>query len=455
MSELQEGETLGFRESWTAGALEDLAALSNHLGGILRVGVRSDGKVTGYGGGEDDVRRIAGQIVEVLGITPSILMQEIEGKPVLEVRVAPALLPVALKGRYLVRSADSNRESTPEALARRVMKRLGQTWDVQPSERTINDTDQKAIKRFLKLARERLSHLEDNETSERLLEHLDLFFRKDSLTHAGVLLFGNQPQRAFPSAQIHFGRFGDAGILEDATIAGDLFSQLEGAMERFRSCLQIQAPGNSDPDASPCGEIWEYPPEALREALVNALVHRDYTASGEIQVRVYGDRVEIWSPGGLPDGISLEDLRREGHASRPRNPLLAQAFYAGPVERWGTGTLRMIRSCTGCDLPEPQFTFEYGGIKVAFRKDPYAAEKLQTLGLNDRQVQAMVHLKAAGSLHNKLFQEITGASKRTASRDMEDLLKRGLLQRVGHTGRGTKYVLAGLQKSRAPGKTGK
>ena len=212
-----------------------------------------------------------------------------------------------------------------------------------------------------------------------------------------MLLFGNQPQRSFPAAQVHFGRFGEAGILADFTIGGDLFSQLDGVMERFRACLEMPPEDGTVSEVpsgeQPSREVREYPPEALREALVNALVHRDYTVSGEIQVRVYGDRIEIWSPGGLPDGVTLEDLRREGHVSRPRNPLLAQAFYAGPVERWGTGTLRMIRACRECDLPEPQFSSESGGFKVSFRKDPYAPEKLQSLGLNERQFQAMLHLK--------------------------------------------------------------
>ena len=124
MSELQEGETLEYREGWISGALEDLAALSNHQGGVLRVGVRDDGKVVGYNGGEAEVHGIAGQIAEVLGITPCILRQEVGGKSILEIRVPASLLPVAIKGRYLVRSGNSNRESTPEELARRVLKRL-------------------------------------------------------------------------------------------------------------------------------------------------------------------------------------------------------------------------------------------------------------------------------------------------------------------------------------------
>ncbi len=103
--------------------------------------------------------------------------------------------------------------------------------------------------------------------------------------------------------------------------------------------------------------IWDYPLESLREAVINALIHRDYfQSSGDIQIRVYDDRVMISNPGGLPADMTVEELQREFHRSVLRNPLLAQVFYyANLIEKWGSGTWRMIKFCREQGLPEPEF----------------------------------------------------------------------------------------------------
>lgn len=274
------------------------------------------------------------------------------------------------------------------------------------------------------------------------------------LRHAAILLFGEDSQAQFPTAQVHVGRFGaDGSILDDRRIGGDLFTQLDEIVARLRSYLQVRLEMRSEPtdgvgdalESLQRREVWEYPLEALREALVNALIHRDYAALGDIQVRVSEDRLDVWSPGGLPAGLSSEDLRREGHISRPRNPLLAQVFYyAGLVEGWGTGTTRMIAACLSQGLPEPEFREEAGGLRVTFRTNQFAPERLSAMGLNERQVRALADLNSRGSeqeITNQQYQDITGASRATASRDLDEVLDRGLLRRIGRTGRGTRYVL--------------
>lgn len=129
--------------------------------------------------------------------------------------------------------------------------------------------------------------------------------------------------------------------------------------------------------------------------------------------------------------------------SRRRNELLGEVFYkAGLIERWGTGTLRMIKTCRQQGLPEPEFVDnEGGGFKVVFRKDHLSEEQLRRWGLNERQIQAISHLKETGAVSNSEYQQLTGAEKRTASRDLSDLVERGILERVGATGRGTRYRL--------------
>ena len=114
-------------------------------------------------------------------------------------------------------------------------------------------------------------------------------------------------------------------------------------------------------------EKGEYPVAALREVLLNALVHRSYMGAA-IQIRVYDNRLSIWNEGILPQGLSLEDLKNE-HNSRPRNPKIAEAcFKAGYIDTWGRGTLKIINSCREAGLPEPEMIEKNGGIEVTLFK---------------------------------------------------------------------------------------
>lgn len=254
----------------------------------------------------------------------------------------------------------------------------------------------------------------------------------------------------FPSLQVRVARLVGGAIADERPpITGNLFKQVDDLVQALRHLLEVRlevpvAGERADLERLQRREVWEYPLDALREAIINALIHRDYAQIGDIQVRVSENSLDIWSPGGLPDGVSVEDLHRPGHVSRPRNPLLAQVFYyAGLVEQWGTGTTRMITACRAAGLPDPGFWEEAGGVRVVLRKERFTRERLEAEGLNHRQVQAMLELRGSGTITNQAYQRLTGASKPTATRDLDNLVKRGLIKRVGETGRGTRYQLKG------------
>jgi len=165
--------------------------------------------------------------------------------------------------------------------------------------------------------------------------------------------------------------------------------------------------------------------------------------SAEIQIKIYDDHIWFWSPGGLPEGITIEDLKKE-HASKPRNKLLAMVFYyAGLIERWGTGTKRMMDLCKKQGLPEPEFREEFGGFSVIFWKDIYNEQYLRKIGLNERQIKAILYVKESGRITNREYQKIAGTTDRTALRDLNRLCDLGILQRIGSTGRKTEYILVG------------
>jgi ATP-dependent DNA helicase RecG len=190
-------------------------------------------------------------------------------------------------------------------------------------------------------------------------------------------------------------------------------------------------------------EIWEYPLSAVREAILNALIHRDYTSTGRIQIRVYDDRMVITNPGGLPEGITVSDLLREPHGSLPRNPILAQVcYYARYVEQWGSGTIRMRNACRDQGLPDPEFESTPSTFTVTLRRDVFSDENLRRMGMNERQIRALHFVRQNGSISNSQYQSLTGVARRTAARDLEHLEAQGVLLRPVQAGRAVRYVLA-------------
>ena len=192
-------------------------------------------------------------------------------------------------------------------------------------------------------------------------------------------------------------------------------------------------------------EPLEYPEPALREAILNAIIHKDYLSTW-IFLKVFDDRLEIWNPGRLPDELTIEKLKTN-HSSYPRNKVIANVFFKiGLIEAWGRGTNKIIEACLNAGLPEPLIEETNGGIAVVFLKDLYTEEFLRGLNLNHRQVKAILYIKETGQITNSQYQEINVIKKSVAATDLQGLMDKQILLRVGSTGRGTKYVLANKKK---------
>ncbi len=148
----------------------------------------------------------------------------------------------------------------------------------------------------------------------------------------------------------------------------------------------------------------------------------------------------IWNPGGLPLGLTVEDLYKP-HPSVLRNKGIGAIFYdMGLIEQWGSGIDKMRKACSKAGIPEPKFEVNHE-FRVIFRKDIYTEEYLQKLGLNERQIKAVMYVKEKEKIMNQEFQKLFSVSKRTGTNDLEDLVKKHLFEKVGTRGRGTFYRL--------------
>jgi ATP-dependent DNA helicase RecG len=456
-----ESEVEERKETWQDNGLEALAALANTRGGTLWIGVKDNGDPVAPNGWPDagvagKTEAIVSKIVSKLQIHPtSITLETVNGKTVLAIRVSRAPAPVVLNGHYYRRVGNTTLRVEGEDLTRFLLERTGARWDSLPCATNLAALDDKTFEDFKVLAQKRLPVLRPSDDPRTIANNLRLVDDEGRLLRAAVLLFGRdeEAQRLSPTAFVQVGRFKGNGttILDDRQITGNLFAQLNGVTTALRTYLQVryefptEAGEREGAAALQPIEVWEYPLTALREAVANALLHRDYTSSGRAMIRVYDDRILVSSPGLLPEGLTIADLSRNPHDSRLRNPLLAQAFYfAEIVERWGSGTLRMAEACLAQGLPAPEFEQVGGEFHVTFRKDPYTDERLKALGLSDRQIKGVRLVQENGSISNAEYRDATGTTERTALRDLALLVKVGIVK-PSEGGRHARYELTGIK----------
>jgi predicted HTH transcriptional regulator len=308
----------------------------------------------------------------------------------------------------------------------------------------LKDLSRKRIDWFLEAARrERGFPLKSNTTTQALLTHLNLL-DAGKPTNAAMLLFGTNPQRFHRTAEtkcIHcHGTEYRRPFASMQVYGGDLFEQADQTQDFILGKINRAIGTRVASITAPA--TYELPPEAVAEAIINAIAHRDYHSNASVEVRLFADRLEIWNPGTLPGTLTLEALR-DDHPSVPNNPLIAESLYLTRyIERVGSGTQTMIELCREAGLPEPQFEQRSGSFVITLWRDWLTAEALAGYNLNDRQMQAIRIVKSQGRITNREYREQASVIIRTASRDLEELVDKGILMKVGATGRSTFYVLA-------------
>lgn len=452
-----ESETLAFQvESASVSHLaETFCALANAQGGVVLLGV--DPASNGVKGIRDleaarEKALAAGLRCEPPLVLPRPTTVMLEGKPLLYVTI-PSGLPhaYALRGKYLARDGKKNRALGPRQL-RDLLRQRGEgnfEATVLPGA-TLDDLDRERVDGYAKL------FLTDVTPRHRWHEEtLDLLYRRGCLakesstyrpTVAGLLLFGREPQRLLPSAEILLARYSGTEMSDTflrETARGPLPEQIRAAeaflMTNMRKGARI---ADFKREEKP-----EYPLPAVREAIVNAVAHRDYQIRGEeIRVLLFNDRIDVYSPGRLPGHITVENIVEERFA---RNEVIVQVLTdLGFVERLGYGIDRILRQMKEAGLPKPKFEETANGFRVTLRgagdqfvSADFDRDKYRNLPLNERQNAALSILHKAGRVGNRDLKELyPDVSEETIRRDLADLVDAGLVIKMGDR-RGTYYIL--------------
>jgi ATP-dependent DNA helicase RecG len=364
---LPEQQNIEYKQIWHDDYLKWVCGFANSIGGIIYIGKNDSGNVVHLPNYERLMADVPNKIRNSMGIICDVQLEDDEGSKYISIKVSPYSVAVSLRGRFYYRSGSTNLELTGVELTEFLLKKTGKTWDdVVEEGANIQDINEDSLKKFIEDSKEkgRMPETKGLSTFE-ILEKLQLT-DGSKLKRAAIVLFGKDPSRFYPNVQVNIGRF-----RKDST---DLKFQeiVEGNLVHILNEVQVQL--NHKFLTRPVVfsgmqriENDEYPVDALREMLLNALVHRTYMGA-HIQMRVYDDRLSIWNEGGLPLGLILEELKKE-HNSRPRNPKIAKAcFMAGYIDTWGRGTLKIINACKEAKLPEPDILEKDGGILVILHK---------------------------------------------------------------------------------------
>ena len=439
-----ESETTEFKTSlaeWRD-VVESISAFLNKNGGTIFIGVGDNCEIIGYDIGNKTIETLANQIKQNIDpvIYPSIHVEDLDEKQVIVVDVAEyEQKPVFAFAIAFVRVGKSNQKLGSEGIRNLAINASKVYWDERACVGAdLEDIDEGKLRWFLKGAKyERRLDLNPDIPVRETLEKLDLL-RDGIPTNAAILLFGTNPHRFFGHSEIRCARFKGTKPLEfiDMKVfGGNLIDQREDAVEFVKEHIKLHAKIVGLERV----ETWEYPIDAIREAITNAICHRNYEESANVQVRIFDDRIEIWGCGSLPEPLTVDDLKKS-HRSILRNPLIGKClFLIKFIEHWGTGTNRIIDACAAHGLPKPVFEELSGSLVVTLRK-MFTKESLRDMNLNERQIKAILYVEDKGSITNKEYQVLFDVSRGTATRDLNLLEKKDMLKRIGKGKRDLKYV---------------
>jgi len=437
---MPESHNIEYKSNWRDEYLKWICGFANANGGRLYIGIDDKGKVTGIDNHNELLEQLPNKFRDILGLYAEVNMQYENDKHFLEIIVPRYDVPISVRGKYYVRTGCTLQELKGPALNEFILKRTGKTWDDTPEQRaTINDIDGSSIKQFLKDVKiVKRINIEDDIIIADLLKKLRLL-EYGRLKRAAIVLFGKDPGKFYPNIAVKIGKFGetDTDLKFHEVIEGNLIQLKDQIGEMLNSKFFIHP---IDFMGMQRVEQDEYPVAAVREMILNALVHRNYMGA-PTQIRLYYNNFSIWNDGLLPEGISEEDLKKV-HRSKPRNPLIADTcFKAGYIDSWGRGTLKIIEACKEAGLPETILREEQGGFLSKIFKDRFIKEQLKKAGLNERQVKAVKYIKKNGKITNSDYQKLCKVSERTALRDLDELRVKGILEKKGEK-KGTFYELS-------------
>ncbi len=449
---MSEKQNLERKEIWKDDYLQWVCGFANAQGGKIYIGIDDDGNVVGLKNAKKLLEDLPNKIKDTLGIVADINYCGKPGEDYIEIVIPAYPQCISYKGIYYYRTGSTNQILNGAALQEFLNRKSGISWDANPVlQLKTEQLSQSAIDLFIKKAiqKERLDSDISKESRESLIERLRLY-KDEHLTNAAALLFYDDPERFVFGSYIKIGYFEtDSEIIYQDEIHGSLMHQVDETMEMlYKKYLKAKI----SYEGIQRKERYPFPKDAVREALLNAIVHKDYTSGTPIQISVYDDKMFIANDGKLPQDWTIEDLMGK-HKSKPYNPLIAHVFYlAGHVESWGRGVEKIWEVCKEDGIHQPEYTIHPGDIMIKFsapedriiRTGTRVTEEV-TDGVTDKVTdkEEMI-FKLIQKNPDITYQEMVNelkTSRKTVSKYVKILKEKGLIRRVGSDRQGSWEII--------------
>ena len=435
---MPEHQNTEYKSNWHEDYLKWICGFANAQGGVIFIGKDDDGNIV-------DVKRykklmddIPNKIRNAMGITVEVNLHKEDKKHFIEIVTLPYSVPISLRGRYYYRSGSTKQELTGNSLNEFLLKKSGKTWDDVIEPRAVfDDIDEASVAKFLVMAKEkgRLTEV-DGISTEQLFDKLRLV-ESGQLKRAALVLFGKDPGKFYPGIYVRIGRFRDElDLIFQESEEGNIINLYQAVLNQINHKFIIK---NITFEGMHRIETPEYPREAMREAILNALVHRNYMGA-HTQIRVYDDKITFWNEGSLQSPLTVESLK-QSHSSRPRNILIADVcFKGGLIDAWGRGTVKIIETCKQAALPEPEITERDGGLLVTLFKKDVGINVGINVGISSDEIRNKFGKEIITTLNliaqnpeytAEQITKITGKTSRTIERHITKLKEAGIIVRRG------------------------
>lgn len=416
-----ENQNIEYKEGWRDEYIKWICGFANSKGGDMFIGVDDKGNVVGIQNAKKLSEDLPNKIKDILGILVDIDILEEKEKTYIKINVDAYPYPVSYKGNYYIRIGATNQELKGAPLDKFLLQKQGLKWDGTPEPYTkLENLSEQSFDIFKNRASEtqRVDENIQKYSNDEVLDKLNLYMPNGMLKKAAVLLFHPRPDKIFTGASIKIGFFRtDDDLAYQDEILGSLFEQVDKIMDLLQTkylSAKIEYQGLQRKETLPI------PIEALREAVLNAIIHKDYSSGIPIQISVYDNKLMIWNEGELPQDWTVAKLKIK-HPSRPYNPDIANAFFrAGLIESWGRGTIKIINEMRKAQLPAPNFKYDDSGFYIIFSFGKVDLEK-QILDLISENTKITV-VKLA---------EILETNDKKIKRTLKELQDKKLLERIG------------------------
>ena len=437
----KEKQNIEWKETWKEDYLKWICGFANAQGGKIYIGKNDDGTVTGITNAKKLLEDIPNKVRDVLGIIVDVNLYSEKNKDYLEIVTLPSSYPVNYKGEYHYRSGSTKQLLKGTALTQFLFEKTGITWDSIPLDNLSADDfwrDSFDIFRKQAILSKRMDEKDLNMTNEQLLDSLGLI-KDGKILRAGMMLFHQNPEKWINGSYIKIGYFeSDSEISYMDEIHGSLISQADKVIDLiFTKYLKA----NITYEGVTRIETYPFPKPAIREAVYNAIVHKNYATQIPIQISVYKDKLYISNDCILPSGWTVETLMGK-HRSKPFNPNIANGFFrAGFIETWGRGIEKICEACRNYGTTLPEYTVYPEDIMIKFEALNTDINTDINTDTDFKAEKLLEYLKENPKVTQKGLAEYFNVTKRTIERNMNILKKENLIERVGNNRSGYWKIL--------------